>query len=84
MEGDGNGVGLIVEGTEFGASGERGFEHFGEQEGAEEFVFGDVGEEIGVVRSVGGEDLIEGDEDDFGGLGGFGEDGFCSGAELVE
>jgi hypothetical protein len=48
-EGVGNGVGVVIEAAEFGAGGERGFEHFGEQEGAEEFVFGDVCEEVGVV-----------------------------------
>ncbi|MGV2338574.1 MAG UNVERIFIED_CONTAM: hypothetical protein LVR18_32645 [Planctomycetaceae bacterium] len=42
----------------------RCFEYFGEEQGAEEFMFRDVGEQIGVVLAECGEEQIEGDPDD--------------------
>jgi hypothetical protein len=55
--------------TIFGSSEEGGFEHFCEEERAEEFVFGDVCEEIGVMPAECGEQLIECEANDVFGLG---------------
>jgi len=57
------------EAADFGSSHECGFEHFCEEEGAEEFVWGDVSEEVGVMFAECGEQLIEGEADDVFGLG---------------
>ncbi len=56
--------GRLCESVGFGANGERCFEYFGEEQGAEEFMFRDVGEQIGVVLAECGEEQIEGDPDD--------------------
>jgi hypothetical protein len=55
--------------TIFGSSEECGFEHFCEEQRAEEFVFGDVCEEIGVMPAECGEQLIECEANDVFGLG---------------
>jgi len=60
--------GWLCESTGFGANGECGFEYFGDQQWVEEFMFRDVGEQIGVVLSEGGEEEIEGNLDDLFGL----------------
>lgn len=73
--------GGLAEAAEFCAYGEGGFEDFGEEEGAEEFVIRDVCEEIGVMFAVCREDMIEGDGDDIGGLFGLYERGFFGVAE---
>jgi hypothetical protein len=60
--------GWLSESAGFGADVEGGFEHFCQQKWAEEFVFGDVSEEIGVMQAEGREELIECEADDFFGL----------------
>jgi hypothetical protein len=76
--------GRLIEAIRFSANGECRFEHFGDQERAEEFMFGDMCEQVGVVLAQGGQEQVESDPDDVLSLCALGEDRFTGGSESLE